>query len=81
VWRTGNKKLLGSNLWIYNNGTSYKAVVPRSKDGGCTRASRCNAGDLVRRVFNDRSIGGVCERFYARNNRKRDSMITRTYYS
>jgi hypothetical protein len=43
VWRAGNEKLLGSNLWIYHNRASYKAVVPRSKDRGCTKASRCNA--------------------------------------
>jgi hypothetical protein len=36
VRRAGNEKLLGSNLWINYDRTSYKSMVPRSKDGGCT---------------------------------------------
>ena len=53
VRRAGNKRLLGSNLRIYHDRTSYKAVVPRSKDGGCNRVRRSDARDLVGRVFVD----------------------------
>jgi hypothetical protein len=77
----GNKKLLSSYLWIYDNRTSYKLVVPRSKDGGCTRPRGCDTGDLVGRVFDDRSIGSFRELFHVCNNREFDNMITSTYYS
>jgi len=53
VWGAGNEKLLGSNLWIDYNRASYKSVVPRSKDGGCTSARRSDARGLVRRVLID----------------------------
>jgi hypothetical protein len=41
----GNKKLLSNYLRIYDNRTSYKPVVPRSKDGGYTIPRGCNARD------------------------------------
>jgi len=51
VKRARNKKLLGNNLWINYNRASYKSVVPRSKDRGCTSAFRGNARGLARCVF------------------------------
>jgi hypothetical protein len=63
VRRAGNEKLLGSNLWIYHDRASYKSVVPRSKDGGCTSARRSDAGDLVRRVFVDLPASRIAQAF------------------
>jgi hypothetical protein len=63
VRRVGFEKLLGSNLWINYDRASYKSVVPRSKDGGCTSTFRGDVGGLVRRVFIDGLVSRIWEVF------------------
>src|SRR5882757_7306072 len=81
VWYAGNKKLLGSNLWINYDCTSYKSMVPNRKNGGCTIAFRSDAGGLVSRVFVDGPNSRITKAFHISNCCELDAMIARTHDS